>query len=41
MVASVPIFISAAPSPSSTTVRRPVAIATPSPIPLAHPIEPT
>jgi len=36
-----PSFISAAPSPSSTTVRRPVVSATPSAIGLAQPMEPT
>ena len=41
MVASVPSFISAAPSPSSTTNGRLLFIATPRPTPLAQPIEPT
>ena len=39
--AIVPNFISAAPSPSSTTVGCPVASATPRPMPLAQPMEPT
>ena len=41
IVAIVPSFIRAAPSPSSTIVRRPDMRATPSPMPAAQPIEPT
>ena len=41
IVARFPIFMSAAPSPSSTITGRKTLRATPSPIALAHPMEPT